>query len=375
MSISPAREPGDPQGPQSPHGSPSPYWTPAPPTPTPTNPFAIASLVASILCCVPGVGLVLGVVALVQIRKRGQRGLAAAVIGSTLSGIALATTVLLLTTGATGWIWRHVKDGVREGANLSLARGDCFDTDAGRLKDAVLGVRTVPCAGAHEGEVFGTFTLADGPYPGEKAVRDAAARCVDQRHFYAMDDWAVPGDVAAVDLSPSRETWAFGDRTVTCVFSSVTEHGTLTGSLRADQTTLNAHQIAFLDAARTLNDAMDTAPDAVDVEDDLPGHKAWARRVSTALADGAHALRAHAWPATARAPLAALTARMDKARAHWDQAARARDADAFYVPYDAGLTLIEPLAAVPARKALKLTATPPGPGALDGGTAEGGAEV
>ncbi|WP_234312730.1 DUF4190 domain-containing protein [Streptomyces seoulensis] len=361
MSISPAREPGDPQGPQSPYGSPSPYWTPAPPTPT--NPFAIASLVTGILCCVPGVGLLLGVVALLQIRKRGQRGLAAAVVGSTLSGIALVTTVLLLTTGAPGWIWRNVKDGVRESANLSLAKGDCFDTDDGRLKDAVYGVRTVPCAGAHEGEVFGTFTLADGPYPGEKAVRDAAERCVDQRQFYAMDEWAVPQYVDAVDLSPSRETWAFGDRTVTCVFSGVTGHGTLTGSLRADQTTLNAHQIAFLDAARTLNDAMGTAPDAVDVEDDLPGHKAWARRVSTVLADGAHALRAHAWPATARAPLAALTARMDKARAQWDQAARAGDADAFYLPYDAGLTLIEPRAVVPARKALKLATTPPGGGA------------
>lgn len=127
---------------------------------------------------------------------------------------------------------------------------------------------------------------------------------------------------------------------------------------------------------------MDTAPEATYVEDDLPGHKAWARRVATALADGGHALRAHPWPATARAPLAELTARMDKAHALWGKAAHATNADAFYVPYDAGLTLIEPRTTVPARKALKLTATPPDPGAFDGGddavddgTADGGAEV
>ncbi|WP_343235547.1 septum formation family protein [Streptomyces bauhiniae] len=241
-----------------------------------------------------------------------------------LSGVGLGVAVLVLTTGVTGWMWQGVKDGVRESANLSPAKVDCFDSDDGELKDAIFGVRTVLCEGAHQGEVFGTFTLRDGPYPGEKAVRDAAEHCVDQRQFYAMDDWAVPRDVDALHLAPSRESWAFGDRTVTCVFSSVTEHGTLTGSLRADQTTLDAHQVAFLDAARLLNDAMDSAPDAAYAEDDLPGHKAWARRVSTALADGGHALRAHPWPATARAPLAELTARMDKARALWDRAPRHR---------------------------------------------------
>ncbi|MFD4541147.1 DUF4190 domain-containing protein [Streptomyces bauhiniae] len=342
----------------------------------------MASLITGILCCLPGVGLLLGLVALLQIRKRGQRGRAAAVVGSVLSGVGLGVAVLVLTTGVTGWMWQGVKDGVRESANLSLAKGDCFDSDDGELKDAIFGVRTVPCEGAHQGEVFGTFTLRDGPYPGEKAVRDAAEHCVDQRQFYAMDDWAVPRDVDALHLAPSRESWAFGDRTVTCVFSSVTAHGTLTGSLRADQTTLDAHQVAFLDAARLLNDAMDSAPDAAYAEDDLPGHKAWARRVSAALADGGHALRAHPWPASARAPLAELTARMDKARALWDRAARATDADAFYVPYDAGLTLIEPRTTVPARKALKLATTPPDPGAFDGGddaaddgTADGGAKV
>ncbi|MFJ8730703.1 hypothetical protein [Streptomyces bauhiniae] len=93
--------------------------------------------------------------------------------------------------------------------------------------------------------------------------------------------------------------------------------------------------------------------DAELVEDDLPGHKARAHRVSTALAAWSRTLRAHPWPAAARAPLADLATRLDKARALWDKAARATDADAFYVPYDAGLTLIDPDADIPARESLK----------------------
>ncbi|MER8012939.1 septum formation family protein [Streptomyces griseoluteus] len=337
----------------------------------------MASLVTGILCCLPGVGLLLGLVALLQIRGRGQRGRAAAVVGSTLSGMGLALAVLLPTTGAAGWMWQGVKDGMRESVNLSLAEGDCFDTGSGGLRGAVHGVHTVPCASAHEAEVLGTFTLGDGPYPGEEAVRDAAERCVDLGDSYAMDAWAVPADVDIFHLTPSRESWLLGDRTVTCVFGGVTGHGTRTGSLRADRTTLDAHQVAYLQGAHALNEALGSEPDADLVEDDLPGHKAWAHRVSTALATWSRTLRAHPWPAAARAPLADLATRLDKARARWDEAARATDADAFYVAYDAGSALIDPEADIPARASLKLATTPPGsasPGA-DDGAADGGAKV
>ncbi|MFK4109301.1 DUF4190 domain-containing protein [Streptomyces sp. NPDC002176] len=392
MSISPAPEPGEPKGPSepspqpqqdpqnpyrapdpygtpnpygtpSPYGSPAPYGTPNPyGTPTPVNPLAIASLITGILCCLPGVGLLLGLIALPQIRKRGQRGRAAAVVGSVLSGTGLALAVLLLTTGATDWAWRNFKEGVREGASLSLVKGDCFDADDGP-KDTIDGIHTVPCAGKHEGEVIGTFSLKGSAYPGDQAVDDAGERCVGLRDAYAMDDWALPADVDVYPVTPTKESWSLGDREVTCVLGSLTEGGTLTGSLRADESVLDADQVAYLKAAHILNAAMDTAPDATYVEDDLPGHKAWARRVATALADSSRSLRAHPWPATARAPLADLTTRLDKARALWDKAARATDADAFYVPYDDGLTLIEPRTTVPARKALKLVTTPPDLGA------------
>ncbi|MFI8350219.1 DUF4190 domain-containing protein [Streptomyces sp. NPDC085596] len=360
----------DPYGTPDPYGSPSPYGPPAPHvpygTPTPVNPFAVASLITGILCCLPGVGLLLGLIALPQIRKRGQRGRAAAVVGSALSGTGLALAVLLLTTGVTDWAWRNVKEGVRDGVSVALAKGDCFDADD-ELKGTVDGIRAVPCSGKHEGEVFATFTLKGGAYPDDDAVTDAAERCAGLRDAYAMDDWALPADVDVFHLTPSKETWSLGDREVTCVLGSITEGGTLTGSLRADESVLDADQVAYLKAAHVLDAAMDTAPDATYAEDDLPGHKAWAHRVSTALADSSRSLRAHPWPATARTPLADQATRLDKARALWDKAARATDADAFYVPYDEGLTLLEPHTTVPARKALKLATTPPGPGVQDEG--------
>ncbi|MEW2317252.1 DUF4190 domain-containing protein [Streptomyces bauhiniae] len=337
----------------------------------------MASLITGILCCLPGVGLLLGLVALLQIRKRGQRGRAAAVVGSALSGVGLGLAVLLVSTGATGWMWQGVKDGVRESVDLSPAKGDCFDSAGGGLGGAVYDIRAVPCEGAHEGEVFATFTIKAGPYPGDDAVQDAAERCVGLLDAYAMDAWALPDDADVFHVTPTQETWSLGDREVTCVLGSTTEHGTLTGSLRADASTLDAHQVAYLKGAHVLNEALNSEPDTELVEDDLPGHKAWARRVSTALSSWSRTLRAHPWPADARAPLADLAARLDKARALWDKAARARDADAFYVPYDAGLTLIEPEADIPARKALKLATTPPGSGAQgsDDDGADDGAKV
>ncbi|WP_051720317.1 DUF4190 domain-containing protein [Streptomyces sp. NRRL F-2799] len=351
-----------------------PYGPYAPPTPV--NPFAVASLITGILCCLPGLGLLLGLIALPQIRKRGQRGRAAAVIGSALSGTGLALAVLLFTTGAVDRAWRDVKEGVRDGVSVPLAKGDCFDGDD-EPEGTVDGIRAVPCSGKHEGEVFATFTLKGGAYPGDDAVTDAAERCVGLRDAYAMDAWALPYDVDVFYLTPSKETWSLGDRRITCILGSTTEHGTLTGSLRADASTLDAHQVAYLKAAHVLNEALGAEPDTELVEDDLPGHRAWARRVSTALATWSRTLRAHPWPAAARPPLADLATRLDKGRALWDEAARATDADAFYVAYDAGLTLIDPEADIPARKSLKLTTTPPGSGAQGAGdgAAEGDTEV
>ncbi|MEV5387824.1 DUF4190 domain-containing protein [Streptomyces sp. NPDC052721] len=362
------REPyGPPPYPQQPGGSPGlpvhqpwsqgyrPYSHPAP-----VNGLAIASLVLGVLCCLPGVGLVLGLVGLRQIRRRGERGTGLAVGGAVLSGAGLALWALLLATGGASQVWHGFRDGARDGAALSLAEGECFDTPGGALSGDTYDVDKVSCAGAHDGEVFATVTLPGGPYPGDDAVGDTAdERCWSLRDSYAMDGWAVPQDVDVYYLTPTEDSWAAGDREITCVFGNTAEGEDLTGSLRNDETVLDADQVAYLKAAHVLNAALDTAPDEEYVEDDLPGHKAWAGRVSAALGEQARMLRAHDWPAGARGRVAALAAGLDTARAEWAKAAKAGDADAFYEHYDTGYDLIDPSRAVAARKALGLSTTVP----------------
>ncbi|WP_333779181.1 DUF4190 domain-containing protein [Streptomyces sp. IBSBF 3136] len=367
--------PRGPYGPQPPHGQPYRPWTQGYSPynrPAPVNGLAVASLVFGVLCCLPGVGLALGLIALRQIRRRGERGTGLATGGAVLSAIGLALWGLLLGTGGASAFWEGVKESARDGASISLVKGECFDAPGGRLAGESRDLDVVPCSGGHDGEVFASFRLKDGPYPGEESVGDTAgARCYVLRDDYAMDGWAVPDDVDVYYLTPTEDSWSAGDREVTCLFGSVAEGAGLTGSLRNDETVLDADQVAYLKAAHLLDAALATAPDSAHVEDDLPGHKAWAGRMSAALDRQARLLRGRTWPAGARGPVRALAAHADRARAEWTRAARAKDADAFHEHYDAGLGLLDLEAAVPARTALGLAATPPAERGEGGATPDG----
>ena len=367
-----------PQGPQSPYGQYQPWAQGYSPynQPAPVNGLAISSLVLGVLCCLPGVGLVLGLIALRQIGRRGERGKGLAIGGSVLSGIGLALWVLLLATGGASDFWQGVKEGARDGASISLVKGECFDAPGGSLSGETYDVDKVPCSGEHDGEVFASFRLKDGSYPGDESVGSTAdERCYGLQDAYAMDGWAVPDDVDVYYLTPTEDSWSAGDREVTCVFGNVTEGENLTGSLRNDETVLDADQVAYLKAAHVLNAALATAPDADYVEDDLPGHKEWAGRVSDALAEQTRMLRGNEWPAGAVGRITVLASDLDKARAEWAKAAKAKDVDTFYRHYDAGLGLLDPKKAVPARKALGLETTPPAGESSDGDGGDGSGDT
>ncbi|MEV6935238.1 DUF4190 domain-containing protein [Streptomyces sp. NPDC051132] len=329
--------------------------------PAPVNGLAIASLVLGVLCFLPAVGLAFGLAALRQIRRRGERGTGLAVGGAVLSAVGLALWGLLFATGAASEVWHGIKEGAREGTVASLTEGECFDAPGGAPSgETYYDVDKVPCAGVHDAEVFASFRLPAGAYPGDDAVAESADdRCWSLQDGYAMDGWAVPRNVDVYYLTPTGRSWAAGDREVTCVFGNTEEGGGLTGSLRNDETVLDADQLAYLKAAHLLNAALDSAPAGEYAEDDLAGHKAWAGRVSGALDRQARTLRAHDWPAGSRRPVAELAAGLDKARGEWARAARAADADAFSEHCEAGLGLITPSHAVTVRRALGLATTPP----------------
>ncbi|WRZ48758.1 DUF4190 domain-containing protein [Streptomyces sp. NBC_01314] len=339
-------------------------WGQAYPAPLPAPPVngpAIAALVLGVLCFLPGVGLLLGIVALVQIRKKGERGKGMAVAGIVLSMIGALLMTLAFTTGGARDAWDGFRD-VASGAGgtFSVARGECFDSQSGSLEGYAYDVDIVPCAGEHDAEVFAEFSMPDGAYPGDEAVTDAADdRCYAQSELYAMDPWALPADVDVYYFTPTRQSWRYGDREITCMFGNVDPEGSLTGSLRQDGTTLDDDQFAFLEAEALLDDAFDGVPDTEYVEDDLAGHKVWASKVVHALEQQTSALRAHDWEPSAEQAVTDYADALDRAREEWEAANKARNAGDFSDHWDKAHRLTDGAKAVTAREALGLATESP----------------
>ncbi|WND35351.1 DUF4190 domain-containing protein [Streptomyces sp. BB1-1-1] len=327
----------------------------------PVNGVAIAAFVLGVLCFVPAVGLVLGLIALAQIRRRGERGKGFAVAGSVLSSVGLALWVVSLSTGAAGEFWEGFRDAARgEGTAYSLEKGQCFTTPSGSLQGVTYDVDEVPCEEEHDGEVFAAFELPGGTFPGDGEITRAAdERCYALQDTYAMDRWALPADVDVYYLTPTSQSWRTGDREITCLFGNTDERGTLTGSLRRDGTGLDPGQHTYLVAEGFLNRAMDEMPVAETVEEDLAGYQVWAGRMSQALVRETGMLRGHSWPDDAERPVADLVEDLETAREEWDLAAEAADVDTYYLHLDEAFALIEADSTVTARKALGLDTTPP----------------
>ncbi|MDX3308264.1 DUF4190 domain-containing protein [Streptomyces sp. ME08-AFT2] len=351
--------------PQAPYGAaPYPVWGQGYSPygrPSAINGVAIAALVLGILCFLPAVGLVLGIIALAQIKKRGERGKGMAIAGAVLSSVGLALWILMLATGGASEFWQGFKEGASQGAgsSFSLAKGDCFDVPGDMLGKDVYDVDDVPCSGEHDAEVFATVPLPGSDYPGEDEVVEVADdKCYTLRHAYAMDTWAVTEEVDVYYLTPTSESWDWGDREITCVFGNVDDGGTLTGSLRADETTLDADQLAFLKAMAAVDEALFEVPKDPP-QDDLKGNRTWAGDVGDVTAAQAAVLSGRTWPATVRAPMAALVKDMQRSSKEWAAAAKASDVDAFNEHYDTADKVVDGTTTVTAREALGLATTPP----------------
>ncbi|MFD5743705.1 septum formation family protein [Streptomyces massasporeus] len=384
MSIPPpsgSRQPRDPFGPppaNPPQGMPGygPYGPaghaarPYGAAPVSVNALAVAALVLGVLCFLPAAGLVLGLIALWQIRRSGQSGRGLAIAGAVLSVVGIVLWVVVLSTGAASQVWEGFKDGARRGDEVqSLDKGDCFDAPGG-LEGDTYDVDRVPCEGRHDAEVFAVVTLPGGAFPGDKRITDIAdEKCYALQDQYAMDTWAMPADVDVYYLLPSRVSWRYGDRAITCLFGDTEAKAGLTGSLRTDPTTLDTDQVVFLSTANALDTALYEEPEK-SPEDDLAAHRAWAGQVHDVLGEQIEALRGHSWPAGARGPLADLVEEMEDAREEWRSASTARDVDTYFGHYDKAYGSVDGPATVTARKALDLAATPPASGEGEGGTSE-----
>lgn len=377
MSIPPPPGPQGQYPPPGPYG-PQPYQQPWPPYGQPLRPplngLAIAALVLGILCFVPALGLILGLIALRQIRRKGDRGRGMAIAGSVLSSVGLVLWTLFFATGGAAEFWDGFKEAARESnAVFTVKKGECFDTTTGSLEGLAYDVDKVPCVGRHDGEVFAVVEVPGGAFPGDDSLTSLADdKCFALESDYVMDAWALPEHVDVYYLTPTRQSWRLGDREITCIFGHTDPEGSLTGSLRTDETTLDADQLAYLESVRALDAALEKEPVAYP-DEDLPANTEWAEDMESALEKEAAALRAHTWGVGRKRLMEALATDLEARADDFGKAADATDPDVFFEHYESGYAFVDGEPTLNARVALGLSTTPPADDYDDGDGGEGGA--
>ncbi|MFD9540106.1 septum formation family protein [Streptomyces sp. NPDC060022] len=270
----------------------------------------------------------------------------------------ISVVVALLAVGAAGCsdAFDSAKDGAKKVARqrsvFSLAPGDCYNPNS-KAETEEFAIEIVPCEEAHEGQVVGEFTIDDdGAYPGDDEVAVIAdERCPVEAQKFAPDNWALPTGVDVFYYHPTKESWATGDRGVSCAYTK--ESGKLSGSLKSAP--LKADQLAYLKGSNGVYDALwMNQPEADQIENDLPGYKKQAKAVAAALDAHLKGLRNIEQPETGK-----LRVKLEKTAGDWKKAASAADTDAFYIAYDVAFTGIDPSKTVAARKELNLATTVP----------------
>ncbi|MFJ9593156.1 DUF4190 domain-containing protein [Streptomyces virginiae] len=332
MSFPPSPPPGP--GHSWPPPTPQPGWGPPPghgPQPPALNGFALASLLAGLLCF-PPLGIAFGIAALVQIAKKGDRGKALAITGLVVS-VAM-TGVMVFAVGRFTEAVGGRLDGLSEYTEVEgelrdiddLKAGDCFNVPGGDLFDERPLAYAVDCSRVHHGEVTASRTVSGADPGSNEADRAAEDACWKAQDDYAMDTWALPEFAEMFYFAPSQESWQQGDRRLLCVIGTTEEEWR--GSLRRDAGMLKPEQAAFLRAANGVEFVLSRPPDD-DADDALQKHQAWAREMHAALGEEAKVLQQDAArPGLERAVPAQLK-EIEVARAAWQRAAQARSGAEF----------------------------------------------
>ena len=156
-----------------------------------------------------------------------------------LAGTALALTVALsgcsainsILGGGTGDADRDEETGqVTESANIgifALKVGDCMlEGGSGMLTDADV----VPCAEAHDQEVFHEITMVDGEFS-EEDIDTASQECIGDAYTSFIGLTYDESSLSVTTISPSKESWEqSNDRVLQCIV--LDPAGQVTGSLK-----------------------------------------------------------------------------------------------------------------------------------------------
>ena len=100
---------------------------------------------------------------------------------------------------------------------LELAVGDCVQEPT-EASEGVASLTAVPCDQPHDGEVYSTFDLPDGEFPGDEEVAAAGEpQCEEDFAAYVGVPFS-ESQLSVTTLYPSRETWEQrDDREYVCI--------------------------------------------------------------------------------------------------------------------------------------------------------------
>ncbi|WP_024286065.1 septum formation family protein [Cellulomonas sp. KRMCY2] len=113
---------------------------------------------------------------------------------------------------------------------FSLRIGDCLNT--AEAETEVQSVQTIPCAEAHDSEVYATTDLADGEFPGQDEVfAQADDFCYAEFETFigvSYDD----SEIYLQSMAPTQESWDnMDDRQILCLAVDTTTKGGVTGTM------------------------------------------------------------------------------------------------------------------------------------------------
>ncbi|WP_329567501.1 DUF4190 domain-containing protein [Kitasatospora sp. NBC_01266] len=178
-----------------------------------TNRFARWARTCGLLALVP-FALVFGVIALVQVRRSGQRGK-----GAAITGLIAALVWPMVIYDVVDMFSDHVQRDPGGGVSaiqvtsvFDLRPGDCFTVQSRDAGGGIQWVVLVPCAQNHDGRVYATPVLAFN----ESLTAEDAAKAACTQALPA----ATPAGVSMGYLYPDELDFSEGHGQASCYTSS-----------------------------------------------------------------------------------------------------------------------------------------------------------
>lgn len=113
-----------------------------------------------------------------------------------------------------------------EAAADTLELGDCVNEPDGNEFDSVA---AVPCDESHDLEIYHTYDLDEGDFPGDEVIgAEAETTCGQEFETFAGIAYQ-DSTLDYYNFQPTSQSWAMGDREVQCVI--LDSEGPVEGSL------------------------------------------------------------------------------------------------------------------------------------------------